>query len=390
MCILMEYAAYGSMKAYLAYCRRVMQAHAQGLESPTLDEAYPTAAISNGEIIRHSMLMGDYPQLQQLGVQLEGNDYQYDPMVALRTRRLIKMLQLEGYETNLPSADAEPSVYNRLKPLGNGEAAGASVYNTLYPQSQCVYRPCLETYNYACYRGAGGATSASPANKEQEYYNSLDYDKAKVDTHSPPVLDLSDSRLPLSPVGHDTVPLILSTQPETPSEQVKELSRPRVPERVTVTCNSTSMLDNNTAGGDCLSPSFVSSSQDNVFRDPPPGIQFSSNLMAPSREKLRESMISFPDGYIYAPASTMHGSCGDSEEGDGREEEEEEVVEKKELGTPMERKKDPPPFVEEMITYLDLLDFAVQIARGMDHLQKMQVRAMYIVYVYFTLHASLQ
>ena len=381
MCILMEYAAYGSMKDYLAYCCRVMQAHAEGLTSPTLHEAYPSAAASNGGILRQSMLMGDYPKL--LGRPLGGNDYNYDPMVASRTRRLTKMLQSEGYRPN-PSDEA-PLSYDRLEPVG--EAAGVSLYDKLYPQSQCVYRPCLETYNYACYRGAGALGGLG--NTEQEYYNNPEgeyYNQGGLATEargqgasdgaSPPVFSPTDREPPMTPHGLDTAPLLIETSPPAesiPTTRVISHStsspvRKKVP--VTAVLSTPQLVTSEPP----LHSTAISNSQDNVFDEP--NELGSSNLMAPNKEHLRESMISFPDGYIYAPASTVNGGYSVSDVdggavggamggGEGGREEVEEKAEKKE--------KLPPPLMEDMITHLDLLDFAVQIARGMDHLQRMQV-----------------
>ena len=366
MCILMEYAAYGSMKDYLAYCRRVMQAHAAGLASPTLEEAYPSAAASNGAILRQSMLVGDYPQLQPLGM---GNDYHYDPMVASRNRRLVQMLKLEGFKPNLTDDDAS---YNHLAPHAAGaNAAGLSPYDQLYPQSQCVYRPCLETYNYACYRGVQQLKNDTSA--EQEYYNSPAGEFQGEITvtsgdSSPPVFASPEPPPPLSPRGmQDTVKLIQSESSPSPV-QITDSTAAALPDETTPVRKKTKV-------GAVLSVPHVltedkprnltsiSASQDNVFED----LGGSSNLLAPSKEHLRESMISFPDGYIYAPASTVHGghsvsrSVGDMDHGA--------------MGGAMERKeKEPAPPMEDMITHLDLLDFSVQIARGMDHLQRMQVR----------------
>lgn len=364
LCILMEYAAYGSMKDYLAYCRRVMQAHAEGLASPTLEEAYPSAAASNGEALRQSMLMGDYPQLQQLGASSEGNDYQYDPMVVSRTRRLIQMLKLEGF-----APDEAHMSYNHLAPHAGANAAALSVYDKLYPQSQCVYRPCLETYNYACYRGA--ANIGPKHNPEQEYYNAGEGQGDAAVTSgepSPPVFSSPEPSHSLSPSQKDTTKLLRSSSPPPI----------RITDGTTGTRSESTPVRKKKKVGPVLStPHFstqdhmrdftsMSASQDNVFEAP--NELGSSNLLAPSKENMRESMISFPDGYIYAPPSTIHGGHSTTHsvgEMDGAVAASEEVVVKKE--------KEPAPIVEDMITHLDLLDFALQIARGMDHLQRMQV-----------------
>ena len=370
----MEYAAYGSMKDYLAYCRRVMQAHAEGLVSPTLEEAYPSAAASHGAILRQSMLMGDYPQLQPLA-QMEGelgNPYHDDPMVLSRTRRLLLLLKNEGYR---PDQVAD-GTYNHLALRGgDAEELGLSLYDQLYPQSQCVYRPCLEAYNYACYRGV---QQDRKHNTEQEYYNSpADAAEAAVgsDGPSPPV----SSPLPLS-VAEDTVQLI-ETPPISP-RGVKDTSTvakmpPPLPPHVPNGPKDTTPVRQKTKVGVVLSTPHLSSpeiplqniaslsaSQDDVFECPENNRP--SNLLAPSKEHMRESMISFPDGYIYAPPSTAHGggSVGEMEEGRGMMVEG-EVVQRKE--------KEPAPPMEDMITYLDMLDFALQIARGVDHLHRMQV-----------------
>ena len=430
LCILMEYAAYGSMKDYLAYCRRVMQAHAEGLTSPTLQEAYPSAAASNGAILHQSMLMGDYPQLQPLA-QWEGNEYNYDPMVASRTRRLLQMLKHEGYR---PEVSANDESYNHLAPHAaaaagsDAEAAGVSLYDMLYPHSQCVYRPCLEAYNYACYRGAQWR-----GNAEQEYYNAGDGTEAS-NNPSPPIISSPDSPPtkdtaqlieapsppnpqwtgdtveappPLSPRGtKDTTHLIKTPPPqdeappplsprgtkdtahliETPplSEAPPPLSPRGMKDhiemspapQVKVTDGDSTPVREKTKLGAVLSTPLLSSqekstenitsltaSQDNVFECPEN--LGSSNLLAPSKEHIRESMISFPDGYIYAPASTHGGlSVSEMEVGVGVAGEEGEVQRKE---------KEPAPLMEDMINHMDLLDFALQIARGMDHLHRMQV-----------------
>ena len=354
MCILMEYAAYGSMKDYLAYCRRVMQAHAEGLASPTLEEAYPSAAASNGAIICQSMLMGDYPQLQPLGMQSEGNDYHYDPMVASRTRRLIQMLKLEGFKLGL----SDEASYNHL---AGAEASGVSLYDQLYPQSQCVYRPCLETYNYACYRGAKLANSG---NAEQEYYNAElpTQGDTTVTSGGDSVFSSPEPPPPaLSPCVQDTTQLIEASPPPI-----------QITAGTTVPPSASTPVRKKTKVGAVLSTlqpftqenlkncTSMTASQDNVFEE-----LGSSNLLAPSKENMRESMISFPDGYIYAPASTIHGDCSPSHSVDGDGEK---------RGAMERKEKQPAPPMEDMITHLDLLDFALQIARGMDHLERMQVR----------------
>lgn len=359
----MEYAAYGSMKDYLAYCRRVMQAHAEGLASPTLEEAYPSAAASSGDALRQSMLMGEYPQLQQLGVLSEGNDYQYDPMVVSRTRRLVQMLKLEGF-----APDEAQMSYNHLAPHPGANAAALSVYDKLYPQSQCVYRPCLETYNYACYRGA--ASKGLKHIPEQEYYNAGEGqgDAAVASGEpSPPVFSSPEPPQSQSPSTKDTTKLIRTSTP--PPIQITD--------GTTGTRSVSTPVKKKKVGAVLSVPHFsthdnmhdltsMSASQDNVFEAP--NELGSSNLLAPSKEHMRESMISFPDGYIYAPPSTIHGghstthSVGEME---GATAAAVEVVGKKQ--------KEPAPFVEDMISHLDLLDFALQIARGMDHLQRMQV-----------------
>ena len=388
----MEYAAYGSMKDYLAYCRKVMQAHAEGLTSPTLEEAYPLAAASNGAILRQSMLMGDYPQLQPLGMRgalggsggggggegAEGNDYLYDPMVAARTRRLVQMLKVQGYSPEEAGGDGPPA-YNHLGPSG-AEAAGVSLYDKLYPNSQCVYRPCLEAYNYAVYRGA----QQRRENQEQEYYNAMaggiieedeeeeedeEVEKAPIETNqSPPSITNP-------PVTSDTVQLIRAS----PTPQVMISNGPSTPPPLPSASVSTPVRSKTKLGPTLSSPQVsgqeqpaagftsLSASQDNVFESP----SGSTNLVAPSKEHLRESMISFPDGYIYAPPPTE----GEAEGGamiagaavGGGGVRGEDVVE-------LKKEKEPAPPMEDMITDLDMIDFALQIARGMDHLQKMQVR----------------
>lgn len=370
LCILMEYAAYGSMKDYLAYCRRVMQAHADGLMSPTLEEAYPSAAASHGAIIRQSMLMGDYPQLQPLA-QMEGgagNPYHDDPMVLSRTRRLLLMLKNEGYRPE----DAPEGAYNHLAIRGgDGDELGLSMYNQLYPQSQCVYRPCLEAYNYACYRGAQNDRKNIA---EQEYYNSpADAAAAGSDGPSPPL----SSPPPLSPrIIEDTTQLI-ETPPISP-RGAKVTSHPPLQVHVPNGPKDTTPVRQKTKVGVVLSTPHLSSpekplqnfasisaSQDDVFERPENNGP--SNLLAPSKEHMRESMISFPDGYIYAPPSTVHGgrTVSEMEDAVARGMEEGEAVQRKE--------KEPAPPMEDMITHLDMLDFALQIARGMDHLHRMQV-----------------
>ena len=362
MCILMEYAAYGSMKDYLAYCRRVMQAHAAGLASPTLEEAYPSAAASNGAILRHSMLEGDYPQLQPLGM---GNDYHYDPMVASRNRRLVQMLKLEGFKPNLADNDS----YNHLAPNPvDANAVGLSPYDKLYAQSQCVYRPCLETYNYACYRGTHQLKDNTA---EQEYYNAGEFQGEVTVTSgdsSPPVFSSPEPPPPLSPRGvQDTTKLIESSPSPVQITDCTTAAVPpdeSAPVRKKTKLAPVLSLPHTSPEGEPRNCTSISASQDNVFEE----LHGSSNLLAPSKEHLRESMISFPDGYIYAPPSTVQGghsvsrSVGDVDHGA--------------MGAEMEerKEKEPAPPMEDMITHLDLLDFSVQIARGMDHLQKMQVR----------------
>ena len=379
----MEYAAYGSMKDYLAYCRRVMQAHAEGLASPSLEEAYPLAAACNEAILRQSMLMGDYPQLQQLGVPapgaepglLEGNDYLYDPMVAARSRRLIKMLKVQGYSPEEASGEGPPT-YNHLAPSG-AEAAGVSLYDKLYPNSQCVYRPCLEAYNYACYRGA---QQGRRDHSEQEYYNAAVGDIAEEEEEEEEEegegvvkvsLENGSSPVNTSPpaASGDTVQLIrasptpqvtITDGPSTPPPPSASVSTPvRSKKKLGPVLSSPQV----SSGQDLLAgfPS-LSASQDNVFESP----SGSTNLMAPSKEHLRESMISFPDGYIYAPPPTE----GEPEAGmiiagaaRGREPELAEL----------RKEKEPAPPMEDMVTNLDMIDFALQIARGMDHLERMQV-----------------
>ena len=371
MCILMEYAAYGSMKDYLAYCRRVMQAHAQGLASPTLEEAYPSAAASNGAIIRQSMLMGEYPQLTPIGAggqgsgQWEGNDYMYDPMVASRTRRLLQMLKLEGYKP-----DEEDESYNHLAASGatgggaSLEAAGVSLYDRLYPQSQCVYRPCLEAYNYACYRGAQHTKRGG--NTELEYYNSLAGGEEDREITAVATSDDHSSPPPLSPRGmKDTVQLIESSP--TPQVEITDVETlpaesNTTPVRQKTKVGLTLSLPHQTSQNRPHNSTSLSASQDNVFESP--NNVTSSNLVEPTKEHMRESMISFPDGYIYAPADGH--SVSEMENGIR----EGEVIMKKE--------KEPAPPMEDMMTPLDLLDFALQIARGMDHLQRMQVYALSI------------
>ena len=388
----MEYAAYGSMKDYLAYCRKVMQAHAEGLASPTLEEAYPSAAASQGAIIRQSMLMGDYPQLQPLSMaaappgegergQLEGNDYLYDPMVAARTRRLVHLLKAEGYA---PKGMGDGvTTYNHLALSGGGaEAAGVSLYDRLYPNSNCVYRPCLEAYNYACYRGA---QQQRRDNHEQEYYNAAaggtgeeedeeEYPpEIKVPLVENPALSTPSPQVPTG----DRVQLICAS-PTTPQVMITDgPSTPPPPPTITTPVRSKTKLgpvlstpqvssrDNPSGRGGVGGLVSLSASQDNVFESP----SGSTNLVvASSKEHMRESMISFPDGYIYAPPPNegeteggviIAGAVG----GEGGDEVEE-----------MRREKEPAPLMEDMITDLDMIDFALQIARGMDHLQQMQVR----------------
>ena len=388
----MEYAAYGSMKDYLAYCRQVMQAHAEGLATPTLEEAYPLAAASNGAILRQSMLMGEYPQLAPLsmgpalggggggegGEYSDGNDYLYDPMVAARNRRLVQMLKVQGYSPEEAGGEGALT-YNHLAPSGDGaEAAGVSLYDKLYPNSQCVYRPCLEAYNYACYRGA----QARRGNYEQEYYNAaaggiIEEDEEGEEEEAKVAFDGSTS--PSSAVSpqnaaSDTVQLIRASPtpqvmitggpstPPPPSVSVSTPVRSKTKLGPTLSTPQVSSGQDQLGGGSgCVS---LNTSRDNVFESP----SGSTNLMAPSKEHLRESMISFPDGYIYAPPPTE----GESEGG--------LMV----LGAPgggggggevaeVKKEKEPAPPMEDMITDLDMIDFGLQIARGMDHLQKMQV-----------------
>ena len=393
LCILMEYAAYGSMKDYLAYCRRVTQAHAEGLTSPTLEEAYPLAAASSGAILRQSMLMGDYPQLQPLsmrpalgggggggeGGHYEGNDYLYDPMVAARTRRLLQMLKIQGYSPEEAGGEGPPTAYNHLAAPSGAEAAGVSLYDKLYPNSQCVYRPCLEAYNYACYRGA----QTRRDNHEQEYYNATAggiIEEGEEEEEAPKVPREGD----ISPFSTTTETVQLIRASPAPQVTITNGPSTRPPPSLSISTpvHSKTKLGPTLSTPQVSSPgqdhpgacASLSASRDNVFESP----SGSTNLVAPSKEHLRESMISFPDGYIYAPPPTegesegglMITGAGGAVGGVAPGLRGEEMAE-------LKKEKEPAPPMEEMITDLDMIDFGLQIARGMDHLEKMQVSLPY-------------
>ena len=78
--------------------------------------------------------------------------------------------------------------------------------------------------------------------------------------------------------------------------------------------------------------------------------------------ELRESMMSLPDGYIFSPSTV----CSHREDALGPE---------PECLTPGAGPEiqSPPASMLGGLTFLDFIDFALQIARGMEHLEKMKV-----------------
>ena len=139
LCILMEFAVFGSLKSYLGECKRALTARPASVAALT-----PTPYLLCPYHLQISQTQGEYSNIQQTAADASSL-YAVDPAVAAHMQRLLRLLQGDCYypqqqsEIDADTANVAAN-YDRLAPLMVG--------------SQCAYRPCLQDdpYSYYPYR----------------------------------------------------------------------------------------------------------------------------------------------------------------------------------------------------------------------------------------------
>ena len=356
--ILMEFAVYGSLKSYLIECR--ISGNPVGPQA--LAQAPPQATPHNlASLASHTGHLCSYHQQQLL--QLQGlGDYPNllhasdsssqlslaDPVSMAQARQLLRLLRSD-YSYRYCS---EYYYYHEGQAEGsgqpeNGESDPAFSYSRLAPKylasnydrlaplvagGRCAYRPCLEDpYNYPPLKGEKCEHAA--------YYNQSEGECECV--HS----------------LHSSISLC--QEEVEPREKTPPPVRPtytNVPEQEAVAVPQSPGGASREESSPLVSPSYT-----NVPEPDPEG----------------ESMVSLPDGYIYSPSS-MCAYCSMQLSATVGCQGEEQGVEREE--GPRERRAAEAPQDSDStlagggLTYFDILDFGLQIARGMEHLEKMKVR----------------
>ena len=342
--ILMEFAVYGSLKSYLAECRTNSnparfqappQATPQHLTS-LADSAVHLCSYHQHQL-QHLRGLDDYPNLHTSDSSLA------DPVSLAQARRLLRLLRSdysyryysddyysrEGQAENREGRENPAFAYNQLAPKYL-----SSNYDRLAPLvagGRCAYRPCLEDpYHYP-----------PPKGGERDYVEYYNQSEGECECRHLSVSPHSSVSLSQEDVREKTPPLVRPTYTNVVSEQ--EIL--------------TQLLSSSRTSREENSPLF-SPSYTNV----------------PEPEAERQSMVSLPDGYIYSPSS-MCAYCslqlGDTvgeQQGVGLGVEQEEGPRERQAAEESDS-----PLAGGGLAYFDVLDFGLQIARGMEHLEKMKV-----------------
>ena len=136
LCILMEFAVFGSLKSYLGECKRALTARPASVAALT-----PAPYLLCPYHLQISQTQGEYSNIQQTAGDASSL-YAVDPAVAAHMQRLLRLLQGDCYypqqqsEIDTDTTNVAPN-YDRLAPLMVG--------------SQCAYRPCLQDDPYCYY-----------------------------------------------------------------------------------------------------------------------------------------------------------------------------------------------------------------------------------------------
>ena len=171
LCILMEYAVFGSLKSYLSECKRAMNTHPAPM--PVSPYPYPLCPYHYHKMLQNEN-EGDYPDMQAAGNTAPA--YAVDPAVVAHMQRLLRLLQSDDHPY---CSDYHPNCSDYYPYQQGNDSSGAishydklavSNYDKLAPLtdgSQCAYHPQLEA---ACHH----PPAPEFASGRSEYYNQAD------------------------------------------------------------------------------------------------------------------------------------------------------------------------------------------------------------------------
>jgi len=160
LCILMEFAVFGSLKSYLSECKKAMST-----PPAPMPYAYPLCPYHHHKMLQNE---GEYSDMPAGGNAAP--TYAVDPAIVAHMQRLLRLLQSDScpyqsdyypYQEDKGGAGGTVSHYDRL---------AVSNYDRLAPLpngSQCAYHPSLED-TYQRQPALGFASGRS------EYYNQAD------------------------------------------------------------------------------------------------------------------------------------------------------------------------------------------------------------------------
>ena len=291
LCILMEFAVFGSLKSYLSECKKALTAR------PASAAALTPAPYLFCPYHLHQMSQTQegYSNVQQTAGDASSL-YPVDPAVAAHMQRLLRLLQSDCYYPQQQSeidggATNVASHYDRLAP--NYDRLAPLMVGT----SRCAYRPCLQNDPYYPYR-------------HTDYYNQ------------------AHLRESASPEGDGDEEGLLSVPPEL---------------RPTYT-----NIPNSTPDG------ILHSHDEDVCSASPSTCPYCTQLASLAEySNLGGGTDASPDGTanrqsVFSLANLCDGG----------------------------------------LTHLDVLDFALQIARGMEHLEQMKVS--FMIQFFCLVYASLE
>lgn len=292
LCILMEFAVFGSLKSYLSECKKALTtrpASAAALTpAPYLFCPY--------HLHQMSQTQEEYSNVQQTAGDASSL-YPVDPAVAAHMQRLLRLLQsdcyypqqqseIDGGATNVTSHyDRLAPNYDRLAPLMVGS-------------SRCAYRPCLQNDSYYPYR-------------HTDYYN-----QARLRESASPERDGDEEGL--LPVPPELRPTYANVPNSTPD-------------------------------------GILNSHDEDVYSTSPSTCPYCTQLASLAEySNLGGGTDASPDGTanrqsVFSLANLCDGG----------------------------------------LTHLDVLDFALQIARGMEHLEQMKV-SFFMIQFFCLAYASLE
>ena len=375
--------------------------------------------------------LGEYPNLHSSDSSSQLS--LADPVSMAHARRLLQLLRSDysyrycsEYYYNHHEGQAEGSAQpeNRDDPASSYSHLApkhlASNYDRLAPLvagGRCAFRPCLEDpYNYPPTRGENCEHTA--------YYNQPEEPRPSLSAESKDCGHTED-RCPCHSLGdgvcdHDHVEYY--NQPEEPrlSPSVESEDCGHTEDRCPYHSLGDGVCDHdhveyyNQSEGECqcghvhrssislsqeeeaepraktpplVSPTYTNVPEQKAATQLRSSREENSPLVSPSYTNVpdpdyeRQSMVSLPDGYIYSPASvcaycSMQLSatigCQGAEQGAGQRAEQEEGPRERQAAEVSQDRDS--TVVGGGLTYFDVLDFGIQIARGMEHLGKMKVR----------------